>query len=70
MLAKFRQAFRALASMPGIGHTRSDLTYRGLLFWTVGEYLIVYRVSARQVEILALLHCKRDVKAILQRRGE
>jgi plasmid stabilization system protein ParE len=35
-------AFLLLASRPGIGHIRQDLTSRPLKFWSVYSYLIVY----------------------------
>jgi plasmid stabilization system protein ParE len=36
-------AFERLAAMPGLGHTREDLTDRPLRFWTVDAYLVLYR---------------------------
>jgi plasmid stabilization system protein ParE len=35
-------AFVLLASRPGIGHARADLTDRPLKFWSVSSYLVVY----------------------------
>ena len=35
-------AFRHLAEMPAIGHTREDLTDRPVKFWSVYSYLVVY----------------------------
>ena len=34
--------FVLLASRPGIGHAREDLTERPLKFWSVYSYLVVY----------------------------
>jgi plasmid stabilization system protein ParE len=60
-------AFEELAEFPGKGHKRPDLTKRDVLFFTVYQYMIVYR-SASTIEVIAVLHGKRDVKRILMRR--
>ena len=36
-------AFEGLAEHPGKGHRRSDLTSRDVLFFSVYQYMIVYR---------------------------
>jgi plasmid stabilization system protein ParE len=36
-------AFESLADLPGKGHKRADLTNRDVLFFSVYQYLIVYR---------------------------
>ena len=60
-------AFEGLADVPGKGHKRPDLTSRDVLFFSVYQYMIVYRRSA-MVEIVAVLHGKRDVKQFLKGR--
>jgi plasmid stabilization system protein ParE len=60
-------AFEGLADLPGKGHRRSDLTSRDVLFFSVYQYMIVYR-PATFVEIVAVLHGKRDVKRLLDTR--
>jgi plasmid stabilization system protein ParE len=60
-------AFEILAEVPGKGHRRPDLTSRDVLFFGVYQYLIVYRRAA-VVEIVAVLHGKRDVKRLLRFR--
>ena len=60
-------AFEGLADVPGKGHKRSDLTSRDVLFFSVYQYMIVYRRAAL-VEIVAVLHGKRDVKRLLKAR--
>lgn len=70
MLAEFVNAFRSIARTPGIGHGREDLAAnRAVLFWPLRDYLIIYRASARPVEIVTILHGNRDVEAILKRQG-
>jgi plasmid stabilization system protein ParE len=61
-------AFEGLADVPGKGHKRPDLTSRDVLFFSVYQYMIVYRRAAL-VEIVAVLHGKRDVKRILKTRS-
>jgi plasmid stabilization system protein ParE len=60
-------AFEGLADVPGKGHRRPDLTSREVLFLSVYQYMIVYRRGAT-VEIVAVLHGKRDVKRLLKTR--
>jgi toxin ParE1/3/4 len=58
-------AFRKLAKMPGMGHTRCDLAAEPLRFWSVRSYLIIYRGEKCPIEIVRVLHGARDVQAIL-----
>ena len=60
-------AFEGLADVPGKGHKRPDLTSRDVLFFSVYQYMVVYR-RTELVEIVAVLHGKRDVKRLLQTR--
>ena len=63
---KIHDACRRLAQYPFIGHRRDDLTTRqDVLFWPVYSYLIIYRPNSRPLEILRILHGKRDVTSIL-----
>jgi plasmid stabilization system protein ParE len=67
-IAKLFDAFEALASTPGMGHTRKDLTNYPVLFWPVGAYLILYRVQAGRVEIVAVSQGGRDIPSFLRKR--
>jgi plasmid stabilization system protein ParE len=60
-------AFEGLADVPGKGHKRPDLTDRDVLSFSVYQYLIVYR-RTEFVEIVAVLHGKRDVRRLLKTR--
>jgi toxin ParE1/3/4 len=60
-------AFEGLADVPGKGHKRADLTSRDVLFFSVYQYMIVYR-RTELVEIVAVVHGKRDVKRLLKTR--
>jgi plasmid stabilization system protein ParE len=62
-------AFLLLASRPGIGHVREDLTSRPLKFWSVYSYLVVYDPASDPLTIIAVLHGARDVAHILREIG-
>jgi plasmid stabilization system protein ParE len=58
---------RQLAKHPLIGHRRADLTTRGdVLFWPVYSYMIIYRPATQPLEIVRVLHAKRDVRSVLR----
>lgn len=67
-VAKLFEAFDLIGRNPRAGHTRKDLTSRGVLFWRVGMYLIVYRPEPPPVEIVAVTQGGRVVPSFLQRR--
>ena len=69
LIAGFFEAFEALARNPGMGHKREDLAQLPVLFWPVGNYLIIYRAAGRLVEIVAIVHARRDIPVFLGRRG-
>jgi plasmid stabilization system protein ParE len=60
-------AFEGLADMPGKGHKRPDLTSHDVLFLSMYQYMIVYR-QPTLMEIVAVLHGKRDLKQLLKTR--
>ena len=57
-----------LVDHPHIGHTRTDLTNRPVLFWTSGKYLIVYRPETTPLRVVAVLHASRDLATLLTDR--
>jgi len=65
---EFFKRFTLLASRPGIGHRRNDLTSRRLLFSRVYNWLIIYSCGQEQITVRAVLHGARDVRAFLSRR--
>jgi plasmid stabilization system protein ParE len=51
------------------GHSRPDLTARSLRFWTLTrypDYAIVYRPDKTPLEIVAVMHGKRNIQRILE----
>jgi plasmid stabilization system protein ParE len=67
----FYDACEFVAERPLLGHSRKDLTKRALLFWVVTpypNYVIVYRAETAPMQVVAVLHGKRDVRRILKNR--
>jgi toxin ParE1/3/4 len=62
--------FDLLARSPGIGHKRQDLTKFPMFFYRAFpyQYMIIYRMEKAGVEIVGVLHAKRDIKKILKQR--
>lgn len=53
-IAKLFDAFNDLASRPGMGHQRADLTSLPVLFWPVGTNLVIYRIVQSGIQWLPL----------------
>ena len=70
LIKRLFEAFEALARNPGMGHTREDLTTLPVLFWPVANYLVIYRVKKPLIQIVAVVHGKRDIPAFLRQRGD
>ena len=61
-----KEAFRHLAEMPEMGHTRADLTVNPVKFWGVYSYLVVYDPASTPLTVIAVLHGTRDVCNLLK----
>ena len=61
-------SFHRLAEVPNSGHRRADLTSRDVLFHRTYSYLVVYQPRSKPLQILSVLHGKRNVVRILKRR--
>lgn len=66
--AEFQDRLGTLASAPGIGHFREDLLGRRYRFWNFYSYVVVYAWERRPIQIVAVVHGARDLKAFLGRR--
>jgi plasmid stabilization system protein ParE len=63
---------RRLAKHPLIGTMRQDITPLALRFWTLpkfSNYVIVYRPDTAPLQIVAVLHGKRDLKKSMEGRS-
>lgn len=61
-----------IAADPMRGHSRPDLTPRPLRFWTLTRYpnyAVAYRPETTPLQIVAVLHGKRDIQRILGQRS-
>jgi plasmid stabilization system protein ParE len=66
-------ACRRLAKHPLMGARRRDVTSLPVRFWTVSKfpnYVIVYRPETVPLEVVAILHGKRELKGVLEARSE
>jgi plasmid stabilization system protein ParE len=57
-----------LARNPGAGHWRKDLTDEAVKFFPAYSYLIVYRPGTKPLQIVSILHGRRDAERILKDR--
>ena len=60
-----------IAQGPMRGHSRPDLTSRSLRFWTLTRYpnyTVVYRPETAPLQVVAVLHGKRNIQRILKQR--
>jgi plasmid stabilization system protein ParE len=61
-----------LARGPLRGHYQRELTIRPLRFWTLTRYpnyTIVYRPDTDPLQIVAVVHGKRNIRRILKQRS-
>jgi plasmid stabilization system protein ParE len=60
-----------VAEGPMRGHIRPDLTSRSLRFWTLTRYpnySVVFRPETAPLQIVPVLHGKRNIRSILKQR--
>ena len=57
-----------LAGNPGAGHWRRNLTGEAVKFFPVYSYLIVYRPDTKPLQVVSILHGRREVERILKDR--
>ncbi len=62
----FYDKARALARFPEMGHLRPEIApnLRSTLVW---PYVIFYRVNGDMVQIVRILHGKRDLRRIMRK---
>jgi plasmid stabilization system protein ParE len=61
-----------VAEAPSLGHSRPDSTARSLRFWTLTRYpnyTVVYRPEAVPLQVIAVLHGKRNMRRALKQRS-
>lgn len=63
---------RRLAKRPLMGTKRRDVTSLPVRFWTVTKfpnYVIVYRPETVPLQVVAILHGKRDLEVVVEGRS-
>ena len=68
-LRSLDRACEALAQWPHSGRARDEL-FRGVRSIAVEAYVVFYRVGNSAIEIIRVLHQRRDVDAIFSRSVE
>ena len=63
-----RDKIAYLARNQGGGHWRKDLTDERVRFFPIYSYLIVYRPETNPLQVVAVLHGRRDVELVLKDR--
>jgi plasmid stabilization system protein ParE len=61
-----------LARHPRMGTKRQDITMLPVRLWTITKfpnYVIVYRPETNPLQVVAILHGKRDLKGVLKERS-
>ena len=67
--AGIREKIVFLAKNPGNGHWRKDLTREHVKFFKVYSYLFVYRPDTRPLQVVAIVHGRRDLEDLLKDRA-
>jgi plasmid stabilization system protein ParE len=57
-----------LSEHPHVGHWRRELTSANVRFFLVYSYFIVYRPDTKPLQVVCILHCRRDLANILKKR--
>jgi plasmid stabilization system protein ParE len=60
--------FVYLAEHPGLGHFRRDLTSEPVRFFSIYSWLIVYRPQTKPLQVISILHGRRDLSELLSKR--
>ncbi len=58
-----------LAEMPGIGAPRDQIRL-GMRLWTVGQYLVLYRVETDGIFVVRIVHGRRDLRKLFPAGGQ
>jgi plasmid stabilization system protein ParE len=66
--AVIRDKIGFLSANAHAGHWRRDLTQERVRFFPVYSYLIVYRPDTKPLQVVTILHGRRDVETILSGR--
>lgn len=65
---RLHEAVELLASIPGMGHHRDDVPDPRYRFWSVGNYVIAYRVEENTVVVARVVHGARNFRRLFRKR--
>lgn len=68
VLAKIYDECEKLGGFPRIGHFREELLSRQYKFHSVWSYLIAYRHKTKPIQVIALVHGKRNLEPFFRAR--
>ena len=61
LLASFQAKFALLATNPEMGHRRDELR-PGIRSFPLGTYVAFHRIAGKVIEIVRVLHGRRDIE--------
>jgi len=64
---RIHQTIKSLAEFPGMGHVRADVEDHRYLFWSVGNYVIAYRVERKELVVVRVLHGARNFRRLFNK---
>ena len=67
VIAEIREAFKLLASAPGIGHRRADVKNPRYRFWRANRFIIAYFRDTDPLQIIRIVGGHRDFRQILRK---
>ena len=65
LISEFDQRFQMLSQTPHIGRSRPELEVDGLRSFPLKSYVIYYRVTDDFIDVIRVLHARRDVGELL-----
>jgi plasmid stabilization system protein ParE len=66
VILELKAAMQHLAEMPQVGHRRFDIRAPRYRFWNVHSYLIVYNPDTIPIQVIRVVHGKRDLPNALK----
>ena len=60
------EIIQRLAIVPGMGHHRSDFPDPNHRCHRIGEYIVIYRHSAKRLDVVRVVHGRRDLRKLFK----
>jgi len=62
--SRIHETIKTLAQFPRMGHIRTDVSDPRYRFWSVGNYVIAYRIQRSQLVVVRVVHGARDFRSL------